>query len=100
MKSQNFPELAQFFGAYFHQDCLVDDPTDIAIVHRFVTNEPPEFVSAVHKELVALHAQEVNEDVLTRVITRDFGAFYNPRPSGLSYQQWLVRLIHAIEVAK
>jgi hypothetical protein len=82
--------VAHLFSAYFHQDCLVDDPDWESVVLRFRRAEPPEVVRKTQIELEDLLRQP-DECAIGKVLV---DSCYDPRPEGLSLRAWCEEIIH------
>jgi hypothetical protein len=89
MNTKNFPNLVQFLGGYFHQDFIDDYGTPDNAIKAFLSENSPETVQAVCRELdevIPLVEQMDNpNDFLYRVI----GCFYYPQADGFTVVEWL-----------
>jgi hypothetical protein len=83
---------AHLFSAYFHQDCLVDDPDWESVVLRFRRSEPLDVVRRTQTELADLLKQP-DESALERLLA---DSFYDPRPEGLSLRAWFEEILHLL----
>lgn len=80
----------QFFGGYFHQDWTADDPTDEAVIVRFISNNPPETLNRVVKELDQFLSFKLTESELRSFLFDEFLCFYLPAEG--SFQDWLIKV--------
>lgn len=87
--NEKFPRLEQFFGAYFHEDCLDFDGTAEMAVKRYARDASREVMSRTLQELDQLLSLGLPEAELDRVMFNDLGCYYNPEPDGMSMIEWL-----------
>lgn len=90
MTDRKLNNLVQFFGAYFHQDWPLDDPTPEAVIERFLKKTPAEEVQKVVGELDELLALSLTEDELRRMLFEELLCYYLPTET--SVRNWLARL--------
>lgn len=83
---------AHLFSAYFHQDCLVDDPDWESVVLRFRRSEPFDVVWKTQTELEELLKQP-DECVIGQVLA---DSCYDPRPEGLTPRAWFEEINHIL----
>lgn len=83
------PALRQFFGAYFHQDWVLEASDWQGVVDSYVQDERPsaELLRSLVDEIDHLSA-ECTEPGMERLVTRTLGANYYPLPE-LTYTEWL-----------
>jgi hypothetical protein len=83
--------LKQFFGGYFHQDCLLDDPNWEAIVQRYREDEGETTACVIAGEIRALVAESTSEEALATHLFQELGCYYSPRPDigGPIFSAWL-----------
>ena len=94
--NQGVEHASQFFGAYFHQDCLVDDPNWESIVQWFKESEPYEAVRATRLELISLLAVSSDSGLECFLFDPPCRSFYDPRPAGLTIRAWLQNIVHLL----
>ncbi len=87
----DYPALASFFAAYFHQDWQAEHATPGAVAAYYMDNESGGDVSRVRKEIGRLLAQDLDDDALAAQV-RTLGSEYDPVASGGSYRAWLREL--------
>lgn len=80
------------FSAYFHEDCLVDDPDWESVVLRFRRSEPFDVVRKTQTELEEL-LKRPDECAIGQVVA---SSSYDPRPEGLSLRTWFEEIIHLL----
>jgi hypothetical protein len=84
------------FEAYFHQDCLVDDPDWESIIERFKEAEPPESVKATRGALLQLLGRLDDAGINEFIFGPSCRSFYDPRPGGLTPRQWIEGMVHVL----
>lgn len=87
--NDKFPRLEQFFGAYFHQDCLDFDGTAEMVLKRYASDASREVMSRTLEELDQLLSLGLSDAELDGTMYEDLGCYYNPAPDGLSMTEWL-----------
>lgn len=90
MSKRNDSQLHQFFGAYFHEDWMLESPDPDSIITAYTTDFPNrsklEQLAALIDEFVAA---EPDDEQLDRALFVELGCYYDPRTSGLSAGDWL-----------
>ena len=89
MKREEFPSLSTLFGAYLHQDWDIDYQTPENAVRAFAADATPPMVSQARREITLLLGRSLTDSELATLITREFGASYDPRLEGHSPRAWL-----------
>ncbi len=84
------------FSAYFHQDCLLDDPDWESVVLRFKESEPFDVVRTTQTELQILLARSDDADLEKFLFGPALLCFYDPRPEGLPLTAWLQEIVHLL----
>jgi hypothetical protein len=84
------------FEAYFHQDCLVDDPDWESIIERFKEAESSDTVQATREALLALLGRLDDAGIEEFLFGASFRSFYDPRPGGLTPRQWIEGIAHLL----
>ncbi len=87
--SEQFPDLEQFFGAYFHQDWMDFDEAAETVIERFVNDATQDELSSTIGELDQLLSLGLPEAELEHVMYKELGCYYNPEPDGISMSEWL-----------
>ncbi len=87
--NEKFPELEQFFGCYFHQDCLDFDGTAEMVLNRYASEASREVMGRTLEELDQLLSLGLSDPELDRVMYEDLGCYYTPEPDGISMSEWL-----------
>jgi hypothetical protein len=93
-----FPNFCGMCGSYFHQDCLLDDPTAEAVVRRYIRDTDSEVVQRTAAEIDEFLAIEMTEEERKEVLDM-FDLGYYPPGDQLTYSEWL-REIYAILTCK
>ena len=84
--------LRHFFGAYFHEDWVLEVDDWQRVVDSFVQDEQPspELLRALTQEINDLIAECTELDV-EQLVTRTMGANYCPLPE-FTYKEWLAQV--------
>ena len=77
---EQFPNLIQLLGAYFHQDWCDDDPDAQAVLRRYLNDAVPGQVQDVVNEIEELLGKQLNDDQLKQMLFVDLGCYYDPTP--------------------
>ena len=91
----DFPTVRHLCGTYFHQDCLEDDPTDLAVVRRFLNDSNSDEAQRLATELRNLLGRNLGEDELSAMLT-NFGCYFHPPGVGLTHSAWLRRVLDIV----
>jgi CdiI immunity protein len=89
---ERFPELAQFFGCYFHQDWDIEAADDEGLVRLYLSQEPESSITAARRELDEFLAEDLSEDELATTLLHSFGCYYSPTFFGFTTRRWLERI--------
>ncbi|WP_083407541.1 contact-dependent growth inhibition system immunity protein [Mycolicibacterium rutilum] len=83
------PALRHLFGAYFHEDWVMEAADWQGVIDSYVRDEQPpaDLLRSLGQEIDDLSA-EGGEDNMERLVTRTLGANYYPLPE-LTYTAWL-----------
>jgi hypothetical protein len=92
---EDLQPAAHLFAAYFHQDCLVDDPDWESVVQRFRQLVTPEELRRTRDSLLRL-IEHRNDTDLDTFVFAEAGSFYDPRPDGLSCRAWIEDILHIL----
>lgn len=87
---------AHLFGAYFHQDWMVDDADWESVVVRFRGSEPVAVVRATQESLQRMLEQSTESDLDALLFGSRSLSEYDPRPDGLSLRAWFEETIHLL----
>jgi hypothetical protein len=94
--SDEMRRASHLFEAYFHQDCLDDDPNWESIVLRFRDSEPFEIVRQTQSELTVILDRSSEVDLERFLFGSEFRSSYDPRPEGLTLRSWFEGIIHLL----
>ncbi|MDF0553645.1 contact-dependent growth inhibition system immunity protein [Kamptonema sp. UHCC 0994] len=89
MNLEQFPNLDQFFGGYFHQDWDLEDTDAEAVLNRFLLEAKSSTVEQVCQEIDKLLAIKFDEKELSNILIYDLGCCYNPEFQKMSNRKWL-----------
>jgi len=76
--ADQFPELREFFGGYFHQDWDIDARDDDGVIRLYLREASPEDVAAVRRQLHGLLELGLSEAELADRLYSDLGSYYLP----------------------
>jgi hypothetical protein len=83
-----YPRLAQFLGAYFHQDWLIESDSWEGAVDLYLRGAQREDVLGVYDELTLLRSQTSDEEALEQKLFQ-LGSFYSPVRNGVRPSAWI-----------
>ncbi|MCK0177614.1 contact-dependent growth inhibition system immunity protein [Mycolicibacterium sp. F2034L] len=86
MNSPPSHAMEQFFGAYFHQDWVVEAEDWPDIVDTFLVGKEPDRLNKLATEIDDFRGQRSEADLHAAMI--NMGGFYDPRPD-MTYGEWL-----------
>lgn len=85
---EQFPNLFQLLGGYFHQDWCCDDPDAEAVLRRFMNDATPGDVQAVVDDIDRLLGGNLTDDQLKRIVGFGCYYYYDPTADGMSHTEW------------
>jgi len=92
---EQYPELEQIMGGYFHQDWFDEfrdrgeNPSKEIVLQQMLLQKSVSRKQAAVGELERLLASTRDEETLRQVIVHDMGAQVNPRLDGSTMHAWL-----------
>lgn len=86
---RDFPALYQLLAGFFHQDWRDEVDSADAVVRSFISEAPPDAVSAARGDLDRLLGMGLDDASLTRVLADGFGCDYVPETDGATPARWL-----------
>ncbi|MBA5982702.1 hypothetical protein HXW87_12540 [Pseudomonas sp. Y5-11] len=98
--NQEFPELHDFFGAYFHQDWLIEYDTPDKVIADFLQTSDPEIILLVCEELQSLLSQDKDEVTIRDYLLRDLSCYYCYWNKWTSGQEWLSHVLAMLQSGK
>jgi hypothetical protein len=98
--NHELPELHDFFGAYFHQDWLIEYDTPDKIIADFLQTSDPEIILSVCKELQSLLSQNKDELALRNYLLRNLSCYYCYWNEWASGQEWLNHVLAVLQNGK
>jgi hypothetical protein len=87
------PRARYLFEAYFHQDCLVDDPNWQAVVTRFRDDHDAGTIRETREALLELLA--TNDDRGLAGLVGEWSSF-DPSADGLTTRAWIESIVHIL----
>jgi len=87
MNETKWPAMKKLFGAYFHQDWIVESGTPEEVLRFFAKNEGPAMASAAAEELMRLYKSKKSVE-FKRQLLLDLGCEYAV-PEGPAFLDWL-----------
>ena len=106
MAKANYPRLAYFFSAYFHDSWEVThnfkgaNPSFKIVVRDFRDLNPRAIVTKAIQELEHLIQQNLSETELCQVMNRDLGSAIYAADSSVSYQARLEAILNLLKGGK
>jgi hypothetical protein len=90
MNAHELPQLAQFFGGWFHQD-WTDEGSDLPgdVVRRYAREETPRTVRSTMEEIDRLLASRLPPAQMRRLMVDELGCAYDPTLEGKTFRAWL-----------
>lgn len=98
--NHEFPELHDFFGAYFHQDWLIEYDTPDKVIADFLQTSDPEIILLVCEELRSLLSQNKDELAVRDYLLRDLSCYYCYWNKWASGQEWLSYVLAVLQNGK
>jgi hypothetical protein len=89
MHTNEFPELVQFLGGYFHQDFLLDYGNPNAAIEAYLAESPLESILSACKELERIIPLLEQMDKPETFLWQTLGCYYDPKADGLTVVDWL-----------
>lgn len=93
LTGSRFDRAKYLFEAYFHQDCLVDDPSWQAVVARFRNEHDPGIVRETREALLELLASTDDRGLSGYV---GEWSFFEPSAAGLTPRAWIESIVHIL----
>ncbi|MFP6833207.1 hypothetical protein PS619_03955 [Pseudomonas fluorescens] len=90
--NNDFPEAQDFFGAYFHQDWLVEHDTADQVIDEFLRTADKEVLVLVRSELRALINSKLSEMQLRAFFLKELHCYYCYWHEWASGEVWLRHL--------
>jgi hypothetical protein len=84
---KRFYALQDMFGAYFHEDWRLDDPSTAAV--RRYAHDYPGRIPKVIAEIYELVALDASDEMLFDHLLHRYHLAYDPASDGLTIRQWL-----------
>ncbi|WP_166224779.1 contact-dependent growth inhibition system immunity protein [Pseudomonas atagonensis] len=93
-----FPEAQDFFGAYFHQDWLLEHDTADQVIDDFLRNSDKSVLILVHSELQTLLSKELSEMELREFFLKELNCYYCYWNDWKSGEEWLRHIERKLSV--
>jgi len=94
--NEEFPELHDFFGAYFHQDWTVEHETAEQVIDAFLTESDQQILVIVQKEICRLIAKKKNELALREYLLKELSCYYCYWNTWGSGESWLLHIVRKL----
>lgn len=94
--NKNYPELHDFFGAYFHQDWTAEHETPEEVINAFLAESGVENIQLVQQELNALLAQSKEESELRGYLLQELSCYYSYWNAWESGESWLRHIVNRL----
>ncbi|WP_139381089.1 contact-dependent growth inhibition system immunity protein [Pseudomonas ogarae] len=92
----NYPELFQFFGCYFHQDWMCESSEPDGVIRSFVSESVPQSIEAVKKEIASLLNMNFSEEELRGFLMDDMPCNYCYWLDWESADAWLSHILEIL----
>lgn len=90
--------LAQFFGAYFHEDWDLDARDTDSVVDKYCSQQSgPQGPAMLADDISSLVASDLSEQALQTMLFDNLGCYYDPSADGLSARLWLQAVAARLE---
>jgi hypothetical protein len=90
MTEQQFPALAKFCGAYFHQDWDLEAPDALGVIRNYLKDESISEVQQTIQEIELLLSLKLEPEPFKNLLESDLNCYYNPAAYGISHSDWLL----------
>ncbi len=91
MTTGRYPKLAQFLGAYFHQDWPQEHPDSPSVVKAYVAQAKPATLKSLQEEIDGLLSESLKEAELGRRLEA-LGSCFDPASERQTHKAWLTWL--------
>ncbi|OLT98667.1 hypothetical protein SAMN04490202_0154 [Pseudomonas reinekei] len=95
--NKNFPELHDFFGAYFHQDWTVEHETADQVIDGYLSESDEHHLQIVLTELCMLIAQKKEELALREYMLKELSCYYCYWNTWESGDSWLLHIARKLQ---
>jgi len=85
---EEFPNLCQLMGCYFHQDWDLTGPDTESVLAEYARVTPVNRMSLARAEIARLLSRGTDESELARDLDA-LGSYYYPGGDGITYVEWL-----------
>ena len=92
----NYPELFQFLGCYFHQDWMCESSEPDGVVRAFVLESVPQTIEAVKKEILTLLMMNFGEKELREFLMEKMPCNYCYWLDWESAEAWLNHILEIL----
>lgn len=99
MTTNQYPELSDILGSYFHQDWHDEFASDDDALQTIIDSESSERLKSATAEIDVLLRVGLTEDVLRSFATVELGCFFEPQSRNLSWEEWLGHVKSKFETA-
>jgi CdiI immunity protein len=99
MTSNQFPELSDILGSYFHQDWHDEFISDDAALHTIIRGESSERLKSTAAEIDTLLREGLAPEALRSFATVELGCFFEPQSRNLTWEEWLRHVKSKFEMA-
>ncbi|MCU7251294.1 contact-dependent growth inhibition system immunity protein [Pseudomonas koreensis] len=100
MTNENFYQLYQFLGAYFHEDWMGDFDSADEVVKSFFDDSDESTLTAVSEEINELVSLDMKEVELREFLLKDLGCCYCYWHEWGTGQAWLEHVFSSIQSRK
>lgn len=99
MTTNQFPELSDLLGSYFHQDWREEFNSDDEALKTIIAGESSGRLKSAVAEIDALLQRGLAPDALRTLATIELGCFFEPQSRNLSWTEWLLYVKNVFDAA-
>lgn len=101
MSKADYPQLRQFFGAYFHQDWDIDAEDADGVVALYVSDDrhTDEQLRAIARQIDEYLENEGSQENISQGLFEKLGCEYLPASSGSNAGEWLTHVANLLRRA-
>ncbi|WP_123533148.1 contact-dependent growth inhibition system immunity protein [Pseudomonas fluorescens] len=95
--NQDFPEIHDFFGSYFHQDWREEHETADQVINDFLQASDKGTLRLVRNELQSLLLEKKDELSLRAYLLKELSCYYCYWNEGVTGELWLRQIAEKLD---